>query len=250
MAARGFIGAGDIYIERIISGVPQGLAGPYYADKFEIKPNVEVKELTSKGRNDYGQTLESVAIQQPADFTLDLKEVNKESLTIAMLGSQAQTSQAAGTLTNQAVAAKLDRWVAVGKENLGTIVVKDDSDTTTFVVDVDYKVNPQLGLIKALPGGQIMDGDELHISGPHLAVSATVISGATSTDIRARLIFDGINQADGLPVIVKVHEAIIAADSAFDFLADDFNTVSLPGKMKTPTGKNEPFTIELRNAQT
>ena len=249
MAARGFIGAGDVYIERIISGISQGLMGPYYADKFEIKPNVEVKELTSKGRNDYGQTLESVAIQQPADFTLDLKEVNKESMTIALLGTQAQISTAPGTLTDQPVTAKVGRWVAIGKENVDSIVVKDDTGTTTFTLDVDYKLNPQLGLIKALEGGLIQDNDVLHVSGVNKAVSATLISGATSTDIRARIIFDGINKADGLPVIVRVHEAVIAADAAFDFLADDFNTVSLPGKMKTPTGKNEPFTIELRDAQ-
>jgi len=94
MAARGFLGAGDIYIERMVAGVSQGLAGPYYANKFEIKPNIEKKELTSKGRNDYGQVLESVSIQQPADFTLELNEVNTESLTIALLGTAAAASQA------------------------------------------------------------------------------------------------------------------------------------------------------------
>ena len=34
----------------------------------------------------------------------------------------------------------------------------------------------------------------------------------------------------------------------FDALADDFNTVSLPGRMKTPSGFTEPFTVHLRDA--
>lgn len=89
MAARGFLGAGDVYIERIVGGIAQGLKGPFYADKFQIKPNVDIKELVSKGRDDYGQTLESVALQKPADFTLELKEVNKESMALALLGTQA-----------------------------------------------------------------------------------------------------------------------------------------------------------------
>lgn len=249
MAARGFLGAGDIYLERFVAGVSQGLAGPYYANKFEIKPNVEVKELTSKGKNDYGQTLESVAIQRPADFTLELNEVNKESMTIALLGTSAVSTQASGTLTDQAVTIKKDRWVSIGKENLlGPIVVENSAGAVTYNEGVDYVLNLDLGLIKVLPDSAIVDAATLNVSGGYGAISSTKISGATNTDIRAKIIFDGKNQADGLPVKVTVWEAIIAADAAFDFLADDFNTVNLPGKMKTPTGKTEPFVVELRNA--
>lgn len=249
MAARGFLGAGDIYIERIVAGVPQGLAGPFYADKFEIKPNVEVKELTSKGRNDYGQTLESVALQQPADFTLDLKEVNKDAMTLALLGTQANISQASGTLADAPVTSKHDRWVSVGKEALGeAIVVKNEAGSTTYVENTHYVLNRPLGLIKALSTGTITADQVLEVSGPYGATSATKISGATSSDVRARFLFDGINQADGLSVTVEVYEGVIAANSAFDFLASDFATVSLPGKMKTPTGKTEPFVVVLRNA--
>ncbi|MEP6587139.1 MAG: hypothetical protein ABJA84_00075 [Polaromonas sp.] len=250
MAARGFLGAGDIYIERIVAGVPQGLAGPYYANKFEIKPNVETKDLISKGRNNYGQTLESVVLQQPADFSLELNEVNKESIALALLGTATATAQVAGTLADQAVVIKKDRWVSVTKENLGeAITVKNTAGTLTYVEGTDYALNRPLGLIKVLPASAIADAASLNVSGGYAAISSTVISGATNSDVRARIVFDGINQADGLPVIVRVHEAVIAADSAFDFLADDFNTVNLPGKLKTPTGKSEPFTVELRAAQ-
>lgn len=249
MAARGFLGAGDIYINRMVAGVSQGLAGPYYANKFEIKPNVEKKELTSKGRNTYGQVLESVSLQQPADFTMELNEVNTESLTLALLGTAGATSQASGTLTDQAVTVQHDRWVPVTKSALGdAITVENSGGTVTYVEGTDYVLNKPLGWIKALSTGAIADAASVLVSGAYGAVSATTIAGATNTDIRAQIIFDGINQADGLPVIVTVHEAIIAADSAFDFLADEFNTVNLPGTMKTPTGKFEPFTVELRNA--
>jgi hypothetical protein len=250
MAARGFIGAGDIYIERMVAGVSQGLAGPYYANKFEIKPNVDKKEQTSKGRNDYGQVLESVTMQKPAGFTLELSEVNTESLTLALLGTASASSQASGTLTDALVTVKLDRWVPVGKESLTGIVVVKSNDATpiTRVEGVDYLINKPLGLIKAVVGGAILDAAIVKVTSTYGAITSTKISGATNTDIRAKIIFDGKNQADGLPVVVTVWEAIIAADSAFDFLANDFNTVNLPGTMKTPTGKTEPFVVELRNA--
>ena len=102
-------------------------------------------------------------------------------------------------------------------------------------------------MIKVLAASVIADGATLELTGDYDATTGTLISGATSTDVRAKFIFDGINQADGLPCIVRIHEGIIAANSAFDFLSDDFASVSLPGKMKTPTGKSEPFTVELRN---
>jgi hypothetical protein len=249
MAARGFLGAGDVYIERIVAGVSQGLNGPYYANKFEVKPNVEVRELTSKGRNDYGQTLESVALQQPADFTLELKEVNKESIGLALLGSTAAVNYVGSTLTSAPVTTIVNQWVEIGAVNLtGTVTVTDDSATPIPAVEgVDYMLNKQLGLLKAIEGG-VLDGADAEVSGTSGAYTGVLISGATTTDIRARIIFDGINQADGLPVIVRAHEVVIAADAAFDFLADDFGNISLPGKMKTPTGKTEPFTVELRNS--
>ena len=249
MTARAFIGAGDIYIERMVAGVSQGLAGPYYANKFEIKPNVDKKEQTSKGRNDYGQVLESVTLQKPAGFTLELSEVNTESLTLALLGTASQSTQASGSLTAQAVTVKLDRWVPVSKENLTTVTaVTHTTGTPAYIEGVDYILNKPLGLIKVLPGGAILDAASIKVTGTYAAISSTKISGATNTDIRAKIIFDGKNQADGLPVVVTVWEAIIAADSAFDFLASDFNKVNLPGTMKTPVGKTEPFIVELRNA--
>jgi hypothetical protein len=249
MAARGFLGAGDIYIDRLVSGVSQGLAGPYYANKFEIKPNVDKKELTSKGRNTYGQVLESVSIQKPAEFTMELSEVNTESMTLALLGTNASGSQSSGTMADLAVVSKEDRWVPVGFNSLDdTILVKHSTGSPTYVEGTDYLLNRPLGLLKVLESGAIASGATVELSGDYAVMSSTIISGATNVDIRARIIFDGKNQADGLPVIVTIHEAIIAADSAFDFLADDFNTVNLPGTMKTPTGKAEPFTVELRSA--
>lgn len=249
MAARGFLGAGDIYINRIEAGVKQGIEGPYYGNKFEIKPKVKKLELSSKGRNDYGQLLESVSIQEPAEFTVELNEVNKESMTIALLGSQAAVSQTAGSLTAEAIVAKLDKWVPLSKGGLtGAATVTNTGATVTYVMGTDYVVNPQTGWVKALSTGTIVADEALKVTCAYGAYTGTKISGATNTDIRAEIIFNGINQADGLPCIVTIHEAVIAADAAFDFLASDFNTVSLPGSMKTPAGSAEPFTVELRSA--
>lgn len=249
MSARGFLGAGDLYIARYVNGAFEDWKGPYECTKFEIKPNIELKEMVSKGKSTYGQVIESVALQQPADFTVDLPEVNKESLAIALLGTTAALSQDAGSLTAVSVTAKLGAWVALTKANWNEApVVTNDGATITYVEGEDYIVNRTLGWIKVLEGGAIADAAPLKVTVDYDAITGTEIQGATSADVRARFKLDGINQVDKAPCIVTVHEVVIAADSALDFLADDFNNVSMPGRMKTPTGFTSPFSVHLRNA--
>lgn len=253
MAARGFLGAGDLYISRYnpAQGDFEGLKGPYEVTKFEVKPNVELKEMSSRGRSTYGQVIESVAVPQPADFTLEMPEVNKSSLAIALLGTESAVNQGAGTLTDVplAVTAK-DVWLDLGKANLAEagLAVKNDSGTTTYVKGTDYEVNYRMGWIKVLPGAAITVGATLEVSGSYNAVTGTQISGATNSQIRARFVLEGKNLADEMPVIVNVWEAVISADKAFDFLSNDFASLNLPGRLKTPAGKSEPFTVQLLDA--
>lgn len=249
MSARGFLGAGDLYIARAVNGVFGEYVGPYECTKFEIKPNIDRKEMTSRGKSTYGQVIESVSLQKPADLKIELPEVNKESLAIALLGTAGALSQTAGTLTAESLTAKLDVWLPLSKSALiAPVVVKNTAGTTTFVEGVDYLVNRELGWIKPQIGGAIVTAAVLKVSCAYAAITGTEIRGATNADIRAKFKLDGKNQADGLPSIVTVHEAVIAADSAFDFLQSDFASVSMPGRMKTPTGMLEPFTVHLRDA--
>jgi hypothetical protein len=248
MSARGFLGAGDVYMNPIVDGVPQGWVGPYEATKFEIKPNVELREQISKGKNTYGQVIESVALQQPADLTVDFAEVNKETMRTALLGTAKTASQAAGNVSNEALTAKLGVWVPTSKFAISNVVVTNAAGTTTYVEGEDYIVNEDLGWVKALEGGDITADQPLQVDFSYAAKTADDIEGATQADVRVKFKFDGKNQVDGLPVQVDVYEAVIAADSAFDFLADEFNTVSLPGRMKTPTGFTHPFKVRQLRA--
>jgi len=253
MAARGFLGAGDLYISRYnpTTAAFEGFKGPYEATKFEIKPNVELKELSSKGRTTYGQVIESVALPQPAEFTLEMPEVNKQSLSLALLGTESAVNQGSGTWTDQPVVVTAkDVWLDLGKMNVAEagFAVKDETGATTYVKGTDYEINYKMGWLKILPGSAIVAAATVEVTGTYAAVAGTKIAGATQSQIRAQFRLHGVNFADGLPVIVDVWEGIIAADAAFDFLSDDFATLSLPGRLKTPAGKSEPFVVQLLDA--
>lgn len=248
MAARSFLGAGDIYINRMVDGVKQGVVGPIYADSLSITPSVSTVQSTSKGRYDYGQVLESVNIAQPSEFSMALKEVTGDILVMAFLGTSAAHSEASGTLSDQAVTVKLGQWVAIGKKNLAALVtVEDTAGTTTYIEGTDYRLNRPMGWIMALAGGAIADNTSLNVTGAYAGATGTLIKGSTRTEVRAEIIFDGINQADGTQCTVSAWEAVLSPDSEFDFLADDFGLVNLTGTLKTPAGKDAPYEVLVQN---
>ena len=251
MAARGFLGAGDLYIARYnpVTTAFDYWVGPLEGTKFEVKPNTEIKELSSRGRSTYGQVIESVPLNQPSDFTLEMPEVNKNTLLLALMGTESAIAQTAGTITAQELTVtSKDAWLNIGKQNITALTVKNEGGTVTYVAGTDYLLNKRLGWVKILTGSVIAKDAKLTLDGAYGAVDGTLIKGATQSQIRAKFRLDGVNQADRLPCIVDVHEAIIAADSAFDFLAADFATLTLSGRLKTPVGKDEPFTVQMLNA--
>lgn len=246
MSARGFLGAGDVYLARQVAGVFQAFEGPFECNKFEIKPNVTLKEQKSKGKTTYGQVVETVALQEPADFTMVLTEVNRASLALALLGTESAVSQSSGTISDEVLIAKLDHWVPLSKFKFnGVMTVTHTSGSPTYVEGTDYLMNREMGWVKAITGGAITDAQSLKVDGAYLAVTGTDILGSTQAQVRVKVQFDGINYADNLPTQVLVRELVIAADSAFDFLSDEFAEINLPGRMKTPTGFTAPYFVRL-----
>lgn len=249
MSSRGFIGAGDLYVSRYNFATSQyePFVGPMEARKFAITPKSELKEMTSKGRETYGNILESVPIPQPFEFSVEFGEVNRDALNIAFFGESTPINTGAGTMTDKPVVAKLGAWVEIGHMNITAagLTVENAGGTVTYVLGTDYEINYRLGMIRAITGGAITDGATVNVSGSYAAVSGTQIAGGKQSQVRAKFRLDGKNFADGLPVIVDVYEGILAADGEFDFLADDFNTVPLNGRLKTPVGKTEPFVIKM-----
>lgn len=252
MSARGFLGAGDLYsrIYNPLTGQFDQWAGPFEASKFEIKPNADLKEMTSRGRATYGQVIESVPLPKPADLSVTFSEVNKDSIAMALFGTATALNQGSGTITDEVVTAVLGKWIQLSKGNLATagLTVKNSAGSTTYVLGTDYNINYRLGMVQAIAGGAILESASLKVTATYNAISGTSISGGTQNQVRAQFKLDGINFADQLPVVVEVWEAVLTPEGAFDFLKNDFGEIALKGRLKTPAGKSEPFKVDLRSA--
>ena len=255
MASRAFLGGGDLYIDRYdpATGLKLGRAGPFECSKFEVKANTEVKEAVSKGRSTYGQVIETVAIQKPADVSVTLTEMDKDGLTLALLGTQAVVSQGAGTITDEQVslsAAKMDKWLPLTQAEPQPGRLRRHQQRRLGDLRRRHRL-PGQSPPRHDQGARRRQHPKHRDDQGHAGYSAydgTMIAGATQAQVRAEFVLDGVNFADNLPVICTAHEVVLAPDSAFDFLSDGFGEITLKGRAKTPVGKTEPFTVELRTA--
>lgn len=244
--ASGFLGSGDLYMERTIASVAQGMLPAGNATKFEIKESSDNKQRVSRGRADYGQLKDSVYIKKPSTLQVVLDEVNAENMAVAFLGTVSAISQSSGTVTDEAHnGVKQGQLIELAKRNVSTVVVTDDAGTpVTFTVDVDYIVNARLGAILIVNGGGIDDGTNLKVDYAYATVTGKKIVGAVQPSIRLRFLLDGKNLTNEESAIVTVYDARVTPTSPVDFLADDFTKLTLDGTLRTPAGYASPYIVE------
>ncbi len=122
-----------------------------------------------------------------------------------------------------------------------------DMGVIEYTKDTDYRVNYRIGLLEILSSGNITDAESLKVTYDHNAISGYTISGSVRPTIKAQLMLDGKNFADGKAVIVRVDEAVLTPGGEVDFLSDDWTTMELSGTLRTLTGQTSPYSVELRD---
>lgn len=248
LTARGFLGAGSVQFAIIENGIAVGYGTPRETSKFEIKPSTDLKELVSKGKDTYGQIIETVAISKPSVVTISLREADYENLLLALMGSDGLgANQAAATVVDETVVIKIGKYTELAHKNLQAtgLVLTNSAATVTYVLGTDYEVIYLTGQIRAIAGGAITEGQSCKLDYSAAAYTSKKIMGATQNSIRARILFNGKNMADNTPVLLTAWEGLFSPESAFDLLANDFGEVTLKGQLKTPVGKTSPFEVEF-----
>jgi hypothetical protein len=245
--AQGFIGAGDVYLAPINADGSLGkMVDVGNTTKLSIAPKSDIKEQKSRKRDSYGDVLETAALKQPAEVSMTLETVNRENLRYAFMGVDATYSQASGSIANEVTVARLDGWVQLSKEEISAVVLTNSAGTTTYVLGTDYVLNTRLGMYKALSTGTITEAQSLQADFSHAAFTGAAIRGGQQAQIRAYMLLDGVNKVDDSIGILEVYEVLLTPSGEFDWFKDDFNTIDLSGKLKTPVGRTESFKFKAR----
>lgn len=209
----------------------------------EIVPGQpEQKERKSKGRTDYGQTLDTVSV--PGGYTLNLgtDSITKEVLGLA-LQAKVEDVNLGGSFTDEPVSVRHNLWVRIGPHlsiSSQNLVVTSTDGATTFAAGVDYDIDHRNGMIKALPAGNIPDGGSLHVSGETAILSGYKLA-SPGQNVRVRVLFDGTNYANRERVLLTVFKIELNPTSGTDLLSDEFTVVNFTGVPSKVMGKDLPF---------
>lgn len=237
---------GTLYFDRLAAGVATGRKKVKGIASLEIKSGSDIKDQQSKDKGVYGQVTASVAIRKPTEVKLKLQEFDKENLAWAMMGDHTTLSSGGGTVTDEAVTAKLGIFVPLAQRNLtaASVVVTNSGATTTYVEGTDYEVNYTSGHLMAISGGAITESQGLKVDYAHGAISGWKVNAETETQIKGEIYIDGINLATGERILVTVYRALLASDTGIDFFSDKFAEFSYSGRAELIAGKTTPYIVE------
>lgn len=216
------------------------------ADKLEITPNYEEKTSESRSHLDYGQARASVILPKPTEITVELSASSVEAMAMQFQGMVQDLTQSGGTQADTTfVIAERDVWLPLGKRNIADgLTLKEDDGIVTYTEGTHYSINYLRGEIMVHSvSGAPAKGVDCKVAYAYGAVDGKKILGGRVTQVRCRLRFDGKNMVDGSPIEVDVHECVLGSSNGFDFLGSDFSSITLSGKIVTPTGKTEGYEI-------
>ena len=218
---------------------------------FKIKVETDQKGQTSRMKETAGQTLDAVTRLKTNGITgsLDIHQWIPETLAWALMGEAVALTAGSGAVdvgTPESVTAVLDEFVRLAHGDVSSVVVKDDTDTTTYVAGTDYEVNAALGMIKALSTGDISDDDVLHVSYSYAAETGYQVNIGTKSLIRVAVLIDGEDEFTGEACKAEFYSVVLASGTEIGVISEpenDHEVLSFSTIFETPSGKSTPGTI-------
>lgn len=210
--------------------------------------NFAIEQETKSQRNyrGGGGNFASVTNITSVTLSMELANFSNENLALALRGVIETVTP--GSVTGETVTAVLGGLAETEKmidmtDTASTVTVTSADEQTVYVEGEDYEVTAA-GL-KILAGGSISDGEELKVS--YNNQGTNVLQALVESGKEVRVVLDGINDATGKPVTVKVHRWKPSPTSGLGLISDDFSTFTVEGEVLADetiqaTGKSKFFT--------
>lgn len=241
----GLLLAIDARIARLVTGANQGYMDPINIPKLEItKPEPEKVERISYMRSSYGQALDSFNRPKPDEITFTTDECAPDVLSMALLGTPAAYAQSAGTAQELTPTVYLDKWVALGKNNLSSVSISG------MVLNTDYELNAEAGLLKVLTGnaGGKDDGDTVTVTASWPARDGYSVVAGTDPVLQLQILGSGINLFTEEQVEIDIYQANVSPNGALSFVSNEPVSLSFSGTLVTPSNKTGPYKYTVHAA--
>ncbi len=189
--SRYFRGQGPLFIGgRDANGNPTGLIFVGDLSSAELSPNVERGEVIENVTG-AGAVAASYLKRTGYAITIAMRSIKPAHLAEAL--HAAVTVKAASSVTDEAHTAYLDKFTPLEHNKVSSVVVTGSGGTPTYVLDTDYVVQADEGLIEFISGGTIGDATAVEIDYSYAAQNHMKVA---PNNLDRYLVFAGKNTAD------------------------------------------------------
>lgn len=229
-----FTGGGKLYFQKLnADGSYEPIMYFGKTDGISFSTSVEWKEhFDSEGCT---QLLDArYPSKKSAEVKFDTSEITLEMQNRAFLGDIISTDQVIATGEAVVVAGNLVKEgsiVDIGYYNATILVVKDVTDTTTYVEGEDYIFDAKSGFITIIPsgdGGDITTGDVLHLTVTAPAITLNTSATMKNSALQGRFIVVTSSQT-GNNYKYTFKNVSVTQDGEFLLKGDEIGTLSFSG---------------------
>lgn len=210
-------------------GNENGLSFMGNCSAVSISSNIQTAELFSSTERTAALIARS---KTRTSFTLSatLNEYAKENLRLFLLGEENTKSQTSGTNVAKSLTNVLKgKYYETGHRKITNVTVNRDTDV--LVLNVDYEVNSEFGIIHIRPSSiTVVDGDDIVVEYDKPVASIQQIRIGKQSSQLARLVYladdsnqDNVSARDRL----EVWKVDVAPEGDLNLVSDDYGSFNL-----------------------
>ena len=249
----GLILAGDVKLGFFDSS---GAFLGYAADSInvtELTPTPgegEQRDRVSRMRDTFGQALDSITLPAPWTLTFTTDSISRDILRGLFLGLDEEVAVASGAVTDEAVAARHDKWVPLANQNILATpapTVTGAGGTPTYNPGTDYEIDRRNGQIRAFGTGAIADAAAIEVDYSYGGKAGFRINAAQAESLQVAMLLDGrsLRPEDANKTIRWVAPRVnIRPAGGNDLKGDEWLAPQFSGTFITPPGESQPFFYE------
>lgn len=230
-------------------GEPKGLMKLGNNIQFMFSMSSTNETIIGRTLEDDGSTIAGIAKREETTLTIGANTMSPETLAAINMGTSQEIDKTGASVTLESHKGYLGRLIQLDNRNISNVVIKDSTEVTTYVLDTDYKIySAELALIEILPGGSIVDAEELLHDYDFLGETGYSIEAGTKITHRWWLVFLGQNKENEKMTVITVFDSNIATNGDLDFLAENHLAWAMTGPISKPAGRTHPYKLEHRLA--
>ena len=246
-----FTGGGRLYYQKLNSdGSYEPLMYFGKTDGISFSTSVEWKEhFDSEGCT---QLLDAkYPSKKSAEIKFDTSEITLEMQNKAFLGDIVETNQVIATAEAIVVSGALVKEgsiVDIGYYNATILLVKDETDVTTYVEGTDYNFDAKSGYISIIAGQGITTGDILHLTVTAPAITMNTSATMKQSALQGRFIVITSSQT-GNNYKYTFKNVSVTQDGEFLLKGEEIGKLSFSGSAMVDTVDNGTLSSYLDIAE-